>query len=451
MQVQRIQLDMSLSIAERFLDRNNADEVEQRLQAILGANPVDFYYEMPEEDKAKLPAATVGLILMLADEYTDILEIMSSELFDGGVDMLSIIARGENVIARLEQVRRIAEAEIEHASEEEANAQEAAAPDVPQNPTNEEIEQQQQEPASTIEQLIATQFNDQLNQLNTIKDDIVNKKYDTPEGFVGGDAVTAANQLIANIQALIDQYPNSFTPQQKDDFGFLLQFFTDFAVAPAEPNVVNEIAVEQVQQDWKSLTTTWKATFEDSVGIEDSKAVDGSKLLDVTGDPEFITDAVFELTMKRTRGARGGSVDRVHVIVHYKGKSYSPVAVATGNTPQGRAFYNAVRLAVANNPGKRIIISNKAVGRSNGRIKVVERGSLVEQGIINDSNFYEITYNSTQTKFGVTKKTTDPISGTPITLVQAPGESATQKRTLYSWVGPNVPEAGALVMMVEPV
>ena len=86
-----------------------------------------------------------------------------------------------------------------------------------------------------------------MNQLNTIKDDIVNKKYDTPEGFVGGDAVTAANQLIANIQALIDQYPNSFTPQQKDDFGFLLQFFTDFAVAPAEPNVVNEIAVEQVQ------------------------------------------------------------------------------------------------------------------------------------------------------------------------------------------------------------
>ena len=160
MQVQRIQLDMSLSIAERFLDRNNSDEVRQRLQAILGANPVDFYYEMPEEDKAKLPAATAGLILMLADEYTDILEIMSSELFDGNVDMLSIIARGENVIARLEQVRRIAEAEIEHASEEEANAQEAAAPDVPQNPTDEEIEQQQQEPASTIEQLIATQFND---------------------------------------------------------------------------------------------------------------------------------------------------------------------------------------------------------------------------------------------------------------------------------------------------
>lgn len=454
MNVQRIQLDMSLTIAERFLDKNSEDEIEQRISAILESNPVDFYYNMSEEDKAKLPAATVGQILMLADEYNDIFDIIASDLFDGNVDKLSIIARSENVIARLEQLQRIAESEIEIADEKAALEQSSSTPTVHSNPTDEQIEQSEQDPQQTIDQLIATQYRDQVEQLMTLRNDVLYQKYNSPDGIVEGTALTAADQLISNISALLEKYPNNFTPEQKSDFEDLVTFFQeelDYQEIQTAPNVVDERTSAVVEEDWKSLTTTWKGTFEDSIGIEDAVAEDGSKLLDVTGDPEFITDAVFELTMRRTKGARGKDVDRVHVIVHYKGKTYTPVSISTANTVRGRAFYNAVRLAVRNNPGKRIIIANSAVGRSNGRIKEVERGSLLDQGIINGNNLYDVAYNSTQTQFGLTKKTTDPITGSPITLVQAPGETSTQKRTLHRWTGEGTPEAGAVVMMVEPI
>jgi len=193
--------------------------------------------------------------------------------------------------------------------------------------------------------------------------------------------------LISNVRALLSQYPDNFSQQNKEDFDYLVQFFQhelDFQEINTAPNVVDERTEAVIQQDWMGITTTWKATYQDSIGIEDAVAQDGSKLLDVTADPEFITDAVFELTMKKTAGSRGNAVDRVHVIVHYKGKTYTPVAISVANNAQGRAFYNAVRLAIANNPGKRIIIKNSAVSRTNGRIKEVEQGSLVEQGIVND-------------------------------------------------------------------
>lgn len=453
MGVQRIPLDMSLTIAQRFLDKNSSDLIEQRLQTIVSSNPVDFFYNMPQEDRKKLSSATVGAILSLADEYNDIFDIILSEVFDGATDKFSIIARAENVISRLQQIQRVAEVEISQAVVNESNRQDGHT-ERRSAVTDNQIEQYQQEPGQTFQQMIATQFKDQIEQLETLKNDVLYQKYNSPNGIVEGDALTAANQLVSNITELLDKYPDNFTPEQKNDFNYLVQFFQkeiNFQTIQTAPNVVDERTEAAIEEDWKSITTTWKATFEDSVGIEDAVAEDGSKLLDVTANPDFIMNATFELTMKRTRGSRGGSIDRVHVIVHYGGKTYTPVAISTSNTIQGRAFYNAVRMAVANNPGKRIVIRNSAVSRSNGRIKQVDRGSLVDQGIINDNNLYEISYNSTQTQFGITRKTTDPITNAPITLVQAPGESATQARTLFTWTGEGVPEAGTLVMMVEPI
>ena len=454
MDVQRIQLDMSLTIAERFLDNKNEDSIQDRLQSIIDSSPVDFFYEMSQEDRNKLSSATIDAIFNLADEYNEILDIIASDLFDGNTDKLSIIARAENVISRLEQLQRVADAEIINVEIKEAQDNDTLLfPDAGLI-TDNAVSQSQQDPNTTLEQMIATQFNDMLQQLEILKNDILYQKYNSPDGIVGGDGITAAEQLISNVRALLSQYPDNFSQQNKEDFDYLVQFFQhelDFQEINTAPNVVDERTEAVIQQDWMGITTTWKATYQDSIGIEDAVAQDGSKLLDVTADPEFITDAVFELTMKKTAGSRGNAVDRVHVIVHYKGKTYTPVAISVANNAQGRAFYNAVRLAIANNPGKRIIIKNSAVSRTNGRIKEVEQGSLVEQGIVNDQNYYTLSYNSIQTQFGVTRKTTDPITGKPITKVQAPGESATQKRTLFDWEGNDIPEAGTLIMMVEPI
>jgi len=57
---------------------------------------------MSQEDRNKLSSATIDAIFNLADEYNEILDIIASDLFDGNTDKLSIIARAENVISRLE-------------------------------------------------------------------------------------------------------------------------------------------------------------------------------------------------------------------------------------------------------------------------------------------------------------------------------------------------------------
>lgn len=452
MGVYRIQLEMSPNITKRFIDKGDDEVIKQRLNVILNANPFDFFYEMSEKDRENLQPSVVDDILKLADEYNNVVKIIGSDLFETPSDKLSIIAKGENILKLAASLQQVAELSIEYVEDVEKNTEDAKPEEIPETIPDSNVEDSQKHPVEVFDEFVKKQITDTLDHLETLKNDILYEKYNSPDGTIDGSALTSADQLLSNLQTLFSKYPDAFTTELMDEYEYLRQFFAD-AVGITEPvsipQVVNQDTGESITNNYSNLTTTWKSTLDDSIGIEQAKAEDGSKLLDVTGDPEFITDAIFELVMKVARGR-----NRVHVIVHYKGKTYEPVSILTANTTQGRAFYNAVRLAVINNPGKKIIIRNSAVSRTNGTIKEVALGLLTDQGIINDDNFYDICYNSTQTQFGITKATTDPVTNAPVIEVKAPGESVNQDRTLYVWSGTQVPQnlhSGSLVMFVNPL
>ena len=205
---------------------------------------------------------------------------------------------------------------------------------------------------------------------------------------------------------------------------------------------------------WKNRTIIYKASNGTSVGIEDAYAEghegeEEYKLSRVTTNPDFITNAVFELVSNKVITADNKTKEVLQLKITYNGHTYQPTTIATAHNEEGKRFYGramaAIRYAISQ--GKRVLVNK--VMRSNGRIIPTTPRSMQDSGLIsmqkNQVGFYiyDVEYTENQDIFGTT--VTRNMQGHKITQARCPGHIL----HTYNENNPdtNMP-AGSFVMMI---
>lgn len=273
-------------------------------------------------------------------------------------------------------------------------------------------------------------------------------------GDVDGLELTDLDQHIANVEYMIQTFPDYVKNQpgamQYYDYAikWLKKTIGDVAPKQTPQMILEKSFVDENSDQWRNMTTTWKASIDGSLGIEDSVAEDNPsmKLLQVTANPDFITDSVFELSILPIK-INGKIQNRLHLTVHYKGHTYKPVSL---HTAEGSSIFNQVyHLQKTLAKGEKIILDNASVSRTNGRIIVSSLDTLSKKGLVSDP--WTIEYSSNQNTFGITRHRKNPKTNLNEIVAVVPGMDGGNKQELYNY-GPNTSmNEGMVVMMVKPI
>lgn len=308
------------------------------------------------------------------------------------------------------------------------------------------------DPGVSMDDIIAESFRQEVGALYRL----VMKLYDRGVADINGvtsEELTQLSNYISAAEKTLRDYP--FVEQLKPR---AMEYYTS-AVDWVNKNIgelddsgqpiqlINESQVREYTEAWKYMTTTWKATIDGSRGIEDSVATDNAsmKLLSVTANPDFITDAVFELAILPIK-INGVNTNRLHLIVHYKGHTYQPVSI---HTAEGSDIFKRVLFMQRDNRNKHIIVNNFDVHRTNGRMIPGARKSIKERGIVNDP--WDTEYTSNQRQFGITRIRKNPKTGLNDVVLIVPGVKGGIKKELYNFGPSKDLTAGMMFMVINPV
>ena len=433
----RVQLSPSSGMMNRLL---TADQIDT-LKAILDSVPSSaliYLNSLSEEDRGKVKIENVTAAQ--ENERLRTLYINSNP---------STIADWETTFKNLERVVDDARSIIAHIDLDIAESQ-----SIPEYTEKENllIDELFDDEMPNFINTLSESFRLEVGQLYKLLMKIYYKGAKSVQD-ISAQELGDVDQMIANIEWLLQAYPqlSELKPQVIQYYNSCIKYFEGIVgpYTPKQPprEVLEKNFIEETDPVWRHMTTTWKKTLEGSVGIEDSVALDdhNMKLLQVTANPDFITDSIFELKIIPVT-YNGHTFDRLHVIVHYKGHEYSPVSIHTAENNTN--LYRAVKSLQSKNPGRKIILQNNNVHRTNGRIIAGQLGTVQNKGLVN--NFFDIEYSSNQKKFAITRVRKNPKTQLNEVVAIVPGMDGGHKTELYNYGSNTAMRSGMLVMISNP-
>ena len=164
-------------------------------------------------------------------------------------------------------------------------------------------------------------------------------------------------------------------------------------IMPDDTSVVTD--VENIEEATNKNPTSGNYSHTD---LDWEVVKNNSELSKATNEPDFLTNAIFELKTER---------DYVYADITYNGKTFKHIHISTTDksgqmTIAGQKLWNKVRLLEQNKKeGQRIIASTSGLSRTNGRILVSNVAKPVLQtSLFNDADIYEMEFNSRYGRFG---------------------------------------------------
>lgn len=279
---------------------------------------------------------------------------------------------------------------------------------------------------------------------------IIAQKAQHDPSTLDGVTMTNAEQLIADLYAIQDEAEQYGIPLNQavintveQNASYLNYLNSNITGQNLPPKVVEPNEVVEGEEAWRKLTTTYKASIEESVAQDNPNM----KLSDVTGNPDFIRNARFVI------GAKGGVINRNRVVITltitYNGHTYTPVDIHTAEGNNVSVFRTIMRALNALPDGKALVVPNESISRTFGRFKEGQPGTLEEKGIITDDNLWDVEFTNEQDEFGLIENI--GYGGTAYQAVIKPGQTTTGKTQMYIYSNMNDsrPAVGTLVYMSE--
>lgn len=271
-----------------------------------------------------------------------------------------------------------------------------------------------------------------------------NKVYQAYQAYVNAtDKATAyvpfANEL-AVLNQMVDQFKNSYNNVTEFD-GNLGQYISQFnsTSAPAvNPAPVQPQNNPSTGMGWKDYNTIDNMELGKSVAEDDSTL----KLADVSANADFDQKAIVEVVgVPYVRGAQ----TVIPIKITYDGHTYTEVHVQVANNAKGQAIIQQLNEAITNkNVGDRVILTG--MDRTAGQFKRGTRTNVVGSALIQGMSLYDISTESTQSMFGLSKK----VKGSNTVRVVCQGNTSSGERQIYTFPNENQGKPGTVFALIKP-
>ena len=407
---------------------------------------------IPEDKADKVSQNTKSEMNSLIEDLNNWIKKASSSKNEKGLvtskDKEELIKEYTDLLNRAETLNQKIDSEIKLAESKEAEPEQKPADKI----TNEDVVEASTEAGQKwLNDFYAT-LNAKLGKVQQFLQGLQSEQKPTKEG------VEEIKQTIADIDAVFnsDEVVEGLININPDTYSW---YFGNFENPGARSRVMQIIGLKEESLPQPQIDTTIPRTAFDENAISDPdnwgllsnttwnnpKYPDGMmtssvsttnknyRLQDAIGEPEFMTNAKFELIFQDN--------NQPFVVVHYKSHTFTPVFIQTAqgqNRSRGFKFWNDIKLALAKTGKNQMVVPvkvSRALGkekRTNDDGSRVQPKSMFEVGLINNGNMYTLEFSPSQDSFGITEQHENS-DGISVITVYTPSENGKGHQAIYEY------------------